>query len=277
MRDSAGISPDFAVPAQLLATLGQPSDQRQTFGRILLAQVLVWLRDGRACSAHLCRAFTDAGRWVTASVSLHRESRLASRARSTRRGASEPGIVRHTRREPGTVGQRRCSSGGRAPGPVTKPPGSLGRLESIGLQLSGIARTCPPPDPEPVAIAVFAGDHGVVEAGVTPWPSEVTAQMVANFCAGGAAINVLARHIGARVVVIDVGVASPIPTESTELFRRNVARGTTNLATGPAMTEDQALATLEVGAEIGTEVVRTATRCSSPATWGLATRPRRRR
>ncbi|MGA2528398.1 MAG: nicotinate-nucleotide--dimethylbenzimidazole phosphoribosyltransferase [Acidimicrobiales bacterium] len=139
---------------------------------------------------------------------------------------------------------------------LTKPQGSLGRLETLGIQLSGIARTCPPPVPEPVTVAVFAGDHGVVEAGVTPWPSEVTAQMVANFCAGGAAINVLARHVGATVVVVDVGVANPIPTESTDLFCRNVARGTANLATGPAMTEEQALAALEVGAEIGAEAVK---------------------
>ena len=138
---------------------------------------------------------------------------------------------------------------------LTKPRGSLGRLEVLGAQLSAIARTCPPPIPEPVTIAIFAGDHGVVEAGVTPWPSEVTAQMVANFCAGGAAINVLARHTGATVVVVDVGVASPIPTNSATLVRRNVARGTANLARGPAMTEDQAEAALEVGAEIAVDAV----------------------
>ncbi len=138
---------------------------------------------------------------------------------------------------------------------LTKPRGSLGRLEALGSQLAGIARACPPPVPAPVTIAVFAGDHGVVEAGVTPWPSEVTAQMVANFCAGGAAINVLARHVGASVVVVDVGVAHPIPTGSPALVRRNVARGTANLATGPAMTEHQVEAALDVGAAIGTDAV----------------------
>jgi nicotinate-nucleotide--dimethylbenzimidazole phosphoribosyltransferase len=137
---------------------------------------------------------------------------------------------------------------------LTKPRGSLGRLEALGAQLSAIAGTCPPPVPEPVTIAIFAGDHGVVEAGVTPWPSEVTAQMVANFCAGGAAINVLARHIGATVVVVDVGVATPIPASAT-VVRRNVARGTANLAKGPAMTPDQVNAALDVGAEIGKEAV----------------------
>ncbi|MGA3217825.1 MAG: nicotinate-nucleotide--dimethylbenzimidazole phosphoribosyltransferase, partial [Acidimicrobiales bacterium] len=143
---------------------------------------------------------------------------------------------------------------------LTKPPGSLGRLEALGAQLAAIARTCPPPVPEPVTIAVFAGDHGVVEAGVTPWPSEVTAQMVANFCAGGAAINVLARHAGATVVVVDVGVAHPIPTQSPTLVHRNVARGTANLATGPAMTEDQVESALDVGADVGTDAVRNGAR-----------------
>jgi nicotinate-nucleotide--dimethylbenzimidazole phosphoribosyltransferase len=94
---------------------------------------------------------------------------------------------------------------------LTKPQGSLGFLETLSVQLAGIAGVCPPPVPEPATIAIFAGDHGVVEAGVTAWPSEVTAQMVANFCSGGAAINVLARHVGARVIIVDVGVATPIP------------------------------------------------------------------
>jgi nicotinate-nucleotide--dimethylbenzimidazole phosphoribosyltransferase len=111
-----------------------------------------------------------------------------------------------------------------------------------------------------VTIAVFAGDHGVVEAGVTPWPSEVTAQMVVNFCAGGAAINVLARHVGATVVVVDVGVATSLPAELATVRRRNVARGTANLATGPAMTQDQVKAALDVGAEIGTEAVENGAR-----------------
>ena len=138
---------------------------------------------------------------------------------------------------------------------LTKPAGSLGRLETLGAQLAAVARACPPPVPEPVTIAVFAGDHGVVEAGVTPWPSEVTAQMVANFCAGGAAINVLARHARASVVVVDVGVAHPVPGPALGLVQRNVARGTANLATGPAMTEDQVEAALGVGADIATEAI----------------------
>src|ERR1700728_3245202 len=105
---------------------------------------------------------------------------------------------------------------------LTKPQGSLGLLEALGVQLSAIAGACPPPIPEPVTIAVFAGDHGVVASGVTPWPQEVTAQMVANFLTGGAAINVIARHVGAEVLVIDVGVATPVPGDTDALIRRNI-------------------------------------------------------
>ena len=133
---------------------------------------------------------------------------------------------------------------------LTKPLGSLGRLEELGVQLSAIARISPPPVPELVTIGVFAGDHGVTASGVTPWPSEVTAQMVANFCAGGAAINVLARQTGATVRVVDVGVATPIPGDLTSLFQRNVAKGTANLAVEPAMTRDQVTAALNVGVDI---------------------------
>ncbi len=130
---------------------------------------------------------------------------------------------------------------------LTKPRRSLGRVEEIGIQLCAIAGTCPPPVPEPVTVVVFAGDHGVVDEGVTPWPREVTAQMVANFCAGGAAVNVLSRHVGAQVDVVDVGVATPIPTSSDALVRRNVSLGTRNLAVEAAMTVAQATAALDVG------------------------------
>jgi nicotinate-nucleotide--dimethylbenzimidazole phosphoribosyltransferase len=139
---------------------------------------------------------------------------------------------------------------------LTKPQGSLGFLETLSVQLAGIAGVCPPPVPEPATIAIFAGDHGVVEAGVTAWPSEVTAQMVANFCSGGAAINVLARHVGARVIIVDVGVATPIPGEAIGLVRRNVALGTANMANGAAMSEAQALEALNVGVDIAREAVR---------------------
>ncbi len=138
---------------------------------------------------------------------------------------------------------------------LTKPRGSLGRLEEIGVRLCAIAGTCPPPVPAPVTVAVFAGDHGVVAEGVTPWPQEVTAQMVANFCAGGAAINVLARHTGAQVVVVDVGVATSIPTDSEALVRRKVRPGTRNLAVEAAMSPDEANAALDVGVDVARHAV----------------------
>jgi nicotinate-nucleotide--dimethylbenzimidazole phosphoribosyltransferase len=137
---------------------------------------------------------------------------------------------------------------------LAKPPGSLGVLEDLGVELAGIAGECPPPLPEPAVVAVFAGDHGVVAQGVTPWPSEVTAQMVATFCAGGAAINALARQVGAELVVVDVGVAGELPPHPA-LLDRKVAPGTRDLAAGPAMTLDQALAAWARGADVARDLV----------------------
>src|SRR5215469_11324681 len=87
---------------------------------------------------------------------------------------------------------------------LTKPPGSLGFLEDLSVRLAGIAGECPPPMPEPAAVAVFAGDHGVHAQQVTPWPQEVTAQMVANFLASTAVVNAIAAQVGAEVCVVDV-------------------------------------------------------------------------
>jgi nicotinate-nucleotide--dimethylbenzimidazole phosphoribosyltransferase len=143
---------------------------------------------------------------------------------------------------------------------LTKPPGSLGLLEKVGIQLCAIAGRCPPPVPGPVTVAVFAADHGVVTEGVTAWPQEVTAQMVANFCAGGAAINVLARHAGADVVVVDVGVATPIPSDAPGLLRRAVRPGTGNIAVEAAMTPSQARSALDIGAGIAIQAVAAGTR-----------------
>ena len=132
---------------------------------------------------------------------------------------------------------------------LTKPPGSLGRLEDLGAQLAGIAGVCPPPVPARPAVAVFAADHGVVASGVTPWPQEVTAQMLANFVAGGAAINVIARQVGAEVQVVDVGVAADV-TALEPVEHRKVRAGTANLAEGPAMTVAEARAALDTGVEV---------------------------
>jgi nicotinate-nucleotide--dimethylbenzimidazole phosphoribosyltransferase len=131
-------------------------------------------------------------------------------------------------------------------GRLTKPPGSMGRLEALGTQLAGIAGVCPPPVPEPVAVAVFAGDHGVHAQGVTPWPQEVTVQMVANVCAGGAVVNALARQMRADVVVVDVGVAGDAPPHPC-LTTARIARGTADLLTGPAMSLAQARQGVETG------------------------------
>ena len=142
---------------------------------------------------------------------------------------------------------------------LTKPRGALGRLEAIGVQLAAIAGEDPPPLPAPAAVAVFAGDHGGVAQGVTPWPQEVTAQMVANFVAGGAAINVLARQAGASVTVVDVGVAADLDAlglaAAPGLLRRNVRRGTADLALGPALTAAEVQAALDVGAAVAAELV----------------------
>ncbi|MGC4810101.1 nicotinate-nucleotide--dimethylbenzimidazole phosphoribosyltransferase [Micromonospora sp. DT228] len=96
-------------------------------------------------------------------------------------------------------------------GRLTKPAGSLGALEELSVRLAGLAGACPPPLPEPAAVAIFAGDHGVHAQGVSPWPQEVTGQMIGNFLAGGAVVNAFARQAGASVTVVDVGVATPLP------------------------------------------------------------------
>jgi nicotinate-nucleotide--dimethylbenzimidazole phosphoribosyltransferase len=137
---------------------------------------------------------------------------------------------------------------------MTKPRGALGRVEELAVALAGIARACPPPLPEPAAVAVFAGDHGVHAQGVTPWPQEVTAQMVANFLAGGAVVNAFARQVGAGVTVVDVGVRTPLDAHP-DLRQRRVAAGTADMTTGPAMTRDEARRAVEVGIEVATELV----------------------
>jgi len=131
---------------------------------------------------------------------------------------------------------------------LTKPPGSLGRLESLSIQLAGITgERLPRVDRK--AVIILAGDHGIVAEGVSAYPSEVTAQMVLNFLRGGAAINVLARQAGARVLVADVGVAANLP-EHPQLLQRKIAHGAANFAHGPAMTREQAAQAVETGIEI---------------------------
>ncbi|MGB9792939.1 MAG: nicotinate-nucleotide--dimethylbenzimidazole phosphoribosyltransferase, partial [Thermacetogeniaceae bacterium] len=121
------------------------------------------------------------------------------------------------------------------------PLGSLGRLLDIAEQLSAISETLEP-SVENKVVVTMAGDHGVVAEGVSACPQEVTLQMVYNFVAGGAGINALARAAGARVVVVDMGVAGDLSelVEQGKIISRKVGFGTRNMAKGPAMTREQA-------------------------------------
>jgi nicotinate-nucleotide--dimethylbenzimidazole phosphoribosyltransferase len=131
---------------------------------------------------------------------------------------------------------------------LTKPPGSLGRLEEIANRLAGIQAT-PSPTVDRARIVLFAADHGVCAEGVNPYPQAVTAQMVANFLRGGAAINALARVAGFELEIVDAGVAHDIPV-TDGLIRRTIARGTQNFCREPAMTREQAVAALLLGVDM---------------------------
>jgi len=137
---------------------------------------------------------------------------------------------------------------------LTKPRGSLGRLEELSIRLAGIGGQ-ERPRLSQKAIITMAGDHGVVAEGVSAYPQEVTPQMVYNFLRGGAGINVLARHIGARVVVVDMGVAAPLESHP-QLVLKKVAPGTRDMSKGPAMSRKQALQAVEVGIEVLEEELR---------------------
>ncbi|MCG9967319.1 nicotinate-nucleotide--dimethylbenzimidazole phosphoribosyltransferase [Pelotomaculum terephthalicicum JT] len=137
---------------------------------------------------------------------------------------------------------------------LTKPPGSLGVLEDIVLALAGITGR-QPPAPLRKTHVLMAGDHGVTACGVSAFPREVTLQMVLNFANGGAAINVLARHAGVELLLVDIGVAADLP-DLPGLLKRKVSYGTANLAEGPALTREQAIAALEVGIEVANDCVR---------------------
>ncbi len=131
---------------------------------------------------------------------------------------------------------------------LTKPAGSLGRLEELSIQLAGIQGKARP-SAEKKAMIVMAGDHGVVDEKVGNWPREVTAQMVQNFLRGGAGINVLARQVGAKIIFVDMGIASDLKPDP-QLIVRKVGYGTQNMCLGPAMTAEQAVQALETGINI---------------------------
>jgi nicotinate-nucleotide--dimethylbenzimidazole phosphoribosyltransferase len=152
---------------------------------------------------------------------------------------------------------------------MTKPAGALGMLEIISAQLSGLSRQCPPPIPEPAAVAVFAGDHGVHAQGVTAWPQEVTAQMVANILGGGAVCNAFANQVGAEVCVVDVGVASELPA-TPGLLPRKVRPGTADFTAGPAMTREEALRAIEVGIETARDLIAAGNKALLTGEMGIA-------
>ena len=136
-------------------------------------------------------------------------------------------------------------------GSLTKPPGSLGRLEDLSVQLAGIFRT-PRPRPRGKTLVVAAADHGVVARGVTGYPQEVTAQMVLNFLSGGAAVSVMAKRAGVELVIVDAGVAAPLP-DHPGLRSASVGRGAADIFRGPAMSRDQAEACVVAGVRLATE------------------------
>ena len=152
---------------------------------------------------------------------------------------------------------------------MTKPAGALGMLEIISAQLSGLARQCPPPVPEPAAVAVFAGDHGVHAQQVTAWPQEVTAQMVGNFLGGGAVCNAFAQQVGAEVCVVDVGVAGQLP-QTQGLLPRKVRPGTADFSTTAAMTRQEALRAVEVGIETARDLVAAGNKALLTGEMGIA-------
>ena len=137
---------------------------------------------------------------------------------------------------------------------LLKPPRSLGVLEELGVQLAGIAGEVPPPIPESPAVVICAGDHGVLSHGVSPWPQEVTATMVKNFCRGTAAANALGRTVSVRVSVLDVGVAERLDQHPL-LQTAKVRPGTDDLSCKPAMCREDAARAVMAGIGIVEELV----------------------
>lgn len=148
----------------------------------------------------------------------------------------------------GPLDERAMAAARQRQASLTKPAGSLGRLEELAIWAAGVIGD-PLPSVERKVIVTAAADHGVAAEGVSAYPQEVTAQMVANFLRGGAAINVVARHVGACVVVVDAGVAAELPAH-VNLVSTKMGRGTKNMARGPAMSREQTAASLAAGIEL---------------------------
>ncbi|MFD1954450.1 nicotinate-nucleotide--dimethylbenzimidazole phosphoribosyltransferase [Paenibacillus thailandensis] len=149
---------------------------------------------------------------------------------------------------------------------LTKPPGSLGKLERMARQLAGATGEMWP-DLSRKAVIVMAADHGVCAEGVSAFPQEVTGQMVVNFLKGGAAVNVLARQAGADVYCVDVGMKDDVREEG--LIRRNVKRGTDNIAAGPAMDREEAIAAVMAGVALVDELAQQGYRLFATGEMGI--------
>ncbi|MFC3999255.1 nicotinate-nucleotide--dimethylbenzimidazole phosphoribosyltransferase [Nocardiopsis sediminis] len=169
----------------------------------------------------------------------------------------------------GPLNQRAVNDARERQGRMTKPAGSLGVLEEVSIRLAGLAGECPPPVPEPAAVAIFAGDHGVHAQGVSAYPQEVTAQMVQNFLRGGAVVNAFAEQVGAEVTVVDVGVAADLPG-SPGLLPRKIARGTADITKSAAMTRTQVEYAVEAGIEVARDLVAAGNRCLITGDMGIA-------
>ncbi|MFF0268487.1 nicotinate-nucleotide--dimethylbenzimidazole phosphoribosyltransferase [Kribbella sp. NPDC004536] len=149
---------------------------------------------------------------------------------------------------------------------LTKPAGSLGVLEELSVKLAGM--TGAPAVPGAAVVTVFAADHGVHAQNVSPWPQEVTAAMLANFAAGGAAVNAFAKNNGVDVRVVDVGVATPV--EQLDIVHANVRRGTRDLSQTDALTEDEARQAFAVGFDLADKLVQDGYRCLLTGDMGIA-------
>ncbi|MEX1163950.1 MAG: nicotinate-nucleotide--dimethylbenzimidazole phosphoribosyltransferase [Nitriliruptor sp.] len=139
---------------------------------------------------------------------------------------------------------------------LATPPGALGRLEDLGAQLAAIAGRCPPPAVSDPGLVIAAGDHGVHAQDVSPWPQTVTAMMVQTFCGGRATANAFAAAVGARVSVLDVGVATRLE-DHPRLRRSNVRAGTRDLSVEPAMTADECVTAILAGSGVAEELIST--------------------
>ena len=162
-------------------------------------------------------------------------------------------MLKETIRKIGDLDQSAMKEAQKRLDSLIKPPGSLGVLEEIAVRLAGITGN-PRPYANNKAVIVMAGDHGVVEEGVSVAPREITAQMLPAFLTGVAGIGVLAKHAGARVIVVDVGVA--VPVDFPGVLQRKVKDGTGNIATGPAMSGEEAVRAIEVGIEVAQDEIK---------------------